>query len=168
MHHGIYVYGRQGVTRRSQIEALFPYLGYLDALTIHEFWRVCKDRGWLDMRRQYFDGRLDDRFKSAHTDEARSMGSLDQLAANNNVHWIDRWIEDYFESGATLDQMMGLVGKWLASRKTINAMRVAAPALVHAGRRSDINLLDVDIEPHDFATAIRTDTEFAVRRRTLI
>ncbi len=39
-------------------------------------------------------------------------------------------------------------------------------ALVHAGRRQDLNILDVDVEPHDQAAALRTDTSFAVRRKT--
>ncbi|TKV80135.1 hypothetical protein FDV58_17970 [Bradyrhizobium elkanii] len=168
MRYGIKERGRPGITRRSQIEALIPYLGHLDELSIYQFWELCNERGWCDLRRQHFDHRLSDKFRRPSSDEAQAMGSLDQLAANGNWHWIDRWIEDYLESGATLDQVFGVIEKWLVARKTIEAMLVAAASLVQAGRRQDIGLLNIDVEPRDAAAAIRADTEFAVRRRALM
>ncbi|SDH43401.1 hypothetical protein SAMN05216338_100972 [Bradyrhizobium sp. Rc2d] len=84
------------------------------------------------------------------------------------MRWIDGWIEDYLGIGATIDDVMVLVAKWLANRKTIDALRVTAAAIVHAGRRKDIDLLDVAVAPQELADEIRANTEYAVRRRTLV
>ena len=60
------------------------------------------------------------------------------------------------------------IGSWLASRATVESLRVAAAALVHIGRRIDLGILTAaPVEPRETANAIIADTTFAVMRRTL-
>jgi hypothetical protein len=71
IHYGIRTKGRAGVTRTSQIEALVPYLDHLDEHAIYTFWDVCNNRGWFELRRKYFDGRLDKKYGRVGLDEDR-------------------------------------------------------------------------------------------------
>jgi hypothetical protein len=166
IHYGIRTQGRAGVTQPEQIEALIPYLDYLDEMAIHTFWTVCTDLGWLDLRRKYLDNRLSARFEGIYLSEDRAMESLDKHADRQHS-WIDRWIEDYLEAGFTIDEAMGLFARWLSSRRTMAAFRLTSTVVVHAGRRQDLSILDVDIEPEDLASELRANTRFAVCRRTL-
>jgi hypothetical protein len=167
IHYGIRTQGRAGVTQPEQIEALAPYLDYLDEMAIHTFWQVCTDLGWFDMRRKYFDDRLSPRFfEGIYLSDDRAMASLDEHAKRQHP-WMDLWIEDFRKAGSTIDEVMNLVGRWLSSRRTIPSFRLATTAVVHAGRRQDLSILDVDIEPENLASELRANTRFAVCRRTL-
>jgi hypothetical protein len=166
-HYGIRTQGRAGITRPRQIEVLIPYFGFLSDIEIYRLWGTCNDHGWYDLRRQYLDDRLSARFKGHTSDENRAMESLDKMATRSNFHWIDRWLEDFTKVGIPLDQAMSLIEKRLANRRTVDALRLVAQAIIHTGRRQDMGLLDVDIEPKEQADAIRANTEFAVRRRSL-
>lgn len=167
-HYGIRTHGRAGVTQLRQIEALVPYLDYLDELAILTFSQVCNDLGWFDLRRKYLDDRLSPRFAGAYVSEERAMESLDKYA-EGQPSWIDRWIEDFCKAGATIDEVMSLVARWLSSRRTMAAFNLASTAVVHAGRRQDLSVLDVDVdvEPENFASELRANACFAVCRRTL-
>jgi hypothetical protein len=122
--------------------------------------------GWLDLRRKYFDSRLSPRYAGIYLTEERAMESLDKHA-EHQPSWIDRWIEDYRKAGSTLDEAMSLFGRWLSSRRTMAALGLASTAVVHAGRRQDLSILDIDIEPESHASELRANTRFAVCRRTL-
>ncbi len=119
------------------------------------------------MRRKHLDERLTPQHMPIYLTEERAANSLDAMLANNSIYWIDRWLDDYLETGASLNQVMNVLATWLVSRKTIAAFELVARAVDYAGRRQDINILDIDVEPSNTAEAIRGDTAFGVRRRTL-
>jgi len=166
-HYGIRTVGRTGITRPIQIEALIPYLGRLSDLDIYLLWDVCNDHGWFHLRKQYLDRVLNPKYGRGYTDETRVMASLDKMVADNHAYWIDRWIDDFVKTGASLNDIMNIIDRWLSDRKSLGAFELAASAIIQAGRRKDLEMLNVDIEPRDRAAAIRSNTEFAVRRRTL-
>jgi hypothetical protein len=64
-------------------------------------------------------------------------------------------------------EVIKIIGKWLAVQKSFAALQLAAMAVVQVGRRQDSQILTVAIEPKDAASALRTDTAFAVKRRSL-
>jgi hypothetical protein len=165
-HYGIRTHGRAGVTQPGQIEALVPYLDYLDELSILTFWQVCNDFGWFHLRRKYFDDRLSPRFASVYVSENRALESLDKYAEGQHS-WIDRWIEDFCKAGSTIDEVMNLFARWLSSRRTMSAFSLASTAIIHAGRRQDLSILDVEIDPENMASELRANVRFAVCRRTL-
>lgn len=103
-----------------------------------------------------------------YIDDAFTMASLDGMVEKNRIHWIDHWLEDYAKTGASTDTIIRLLAKWLASRKTISSLQLVSAALSLIGRRDDLAILDVELEPDDAsADMLRADTAFAVRRRTL-
>jgi hypothetical protein len=165
-HYGIRTHGRAGVTAPQQVEALVPYLDYLDELAILTFWQLCNDLGWFEMRRKYFDNRLSPRFAGSYVSEERALEALDKHAESQHS-WIDRWVEDYLKAGFTIDELMDLLARWISSRRTMAALQLATTAVIHTGRRQDLSLLDVAIEPENLASELRSNARFAVCRRTL-
>jgi hypothetical protein len=166
-HYGIRTKGTTGVTHRRQFEALGPYLDHMEDSTIHTFWEQCNEHGWFDLRRKLFDHRLSNRYSRAYFDENQIISSLDKLVLDKQVHWIDYWIEDYLKSGISPAEVIKIIGKWLAAQRTFAALQLAAMAVVHVGRRQDLIILTVPIEPKGAADVLRADTAFAVKRRSL-
>jgi hypothetical protein len=168
MHYGIRRKGRSGVTSRSQLEALAPYLDHLAEHTIYQFWEVCNEHGWFDLRRRMFDGRTDRGTARLYLDETSIFASLDEMIANKRGHWIDHWIEDYLKSGAAAREIIATFAKWLANQKDFAALEVAARALIQIGQRKDLQILDIPFEPDGPRKALLADTTFAVMRRNLM
>jgi hypothetical protein len=84
------------------------------------------------------------------------------------VYWLDHWLDRYGETGASSTDRMACVARWFCERRTMRALRLAANALVLIGRRADLALLDTLLADADAGLpAIKTNTIFAVRRRTL-
>jgi hypothetical protein len=135
--------------------------------TIYTFWEQCNEHGWFDLGRKLFDHRLSNKYGRAYVDENQIISSLDTLVLEKNIHWVDYWIEEYFKSGFSPADVITIVGKWLAAQKSFVALQLAAMAVVHIGRRGDLQLLTVSIEPKDAADVLRADTAFAVKRRSL-
>ena len=168
MHYGIRTTGRDGITRKEQIQALLPYLQLMDEGTIHGFWNVCNERGWFELRRNHLDSLVSRKYGGLYLDDDQIIKSIDEITNRGNALWIDHWIDDYLKTGATLDHVIGVIGGWLAARKTIGALQLAAAALTHAGRRKHLSILNVPVEPEVAAADIRTDTRFSVERRSLL
>jgi hypothetical protein len=168
MHYGIRTKGRTGITYRRQIEALAPYLDYMDDHTIYRFWEECNKLGWFDLRRELFDHRLSKTYGRAYIDENQVISSLDRLVLDKHAHWIDHWIEEYLKSGFSPADIITIIGKWLAKQETFAALKLAASAVLHIGRREDLGLLTVLIEPRGAAEVLRADTAFGVKRRSLV
>jgi hypothetical protein len=165
--YGIRTKGQTGVTHKKQFEALGPYLDYMEDSTIHAFWEECNEHGWFDLRRKLFDHRLGNQYIRAYVNENQIISSLDKLVLDKQVHWIDYWIEDYVKSGISPAEVIQVIGKWLDARRTFSALQLAAMAVVDIGRRHDLQILAVPIEPKDAADVLRADTAFAVKRRSL-
>jgi hypothetical protein len=166
IHYGLHMKGRIGVTHAVQVEALVPYLDHMDEHAIFNFWEVCNSRGWLDLRREHFDARLDRKYRRRDFDDDRIATLFDKLIQDKHIYWIDREIEDIINSGVTADHLMGVLGKWLSARTTFDALRLAAMVIVHAGSRKDLGLLNISVAQQD-ADNLIADTRFAVRRRRL-
>jgi hypothetical protein len=167
MHYGIRTKGRTGITHRRQFEALGLYLDHMEDSTIYTFWEQCNEHGWFDLRRKIFDRRLSNKYSRAYPYENQIISSLDKRALEMNIHWIDYWIEEYLKSGLSPAEVTTIIGKWLAVQKSFAALQLTATAIVQVGRRADLQILTVPIEPKDAADALSIDTAFAVKRRSL-
>lgn len=169
-HFGIRRSGHPGVSRIEQVEALVPYLDYLDPLAIHSFWELCNERSWFDIRRTHLDSRLEGQWrKNTLLDESTIFAELDNQIAKDHISLVDIFIERHLHQGEQLESIFGLLGNWLRKRRNIPALEFVAAAVAHAGRRHHLDLLCVDgIEPDEEAEAIITDTHFAVSRRSVV
>ena len=159
--------GWRGVTHPSQLEALTPYLDYLPEFTIYTFWELCNDRGWFDLRRRLFDYRTERGNSRLYLDEDRIKASLDEMLADPRKRWIDHWIELYLKTGAATEQVLATVQEWLTGQSSLAALELAATVVIQVGRRKDVHILDLPIEPKSAVHALIADVTFAVRRRRL-
>jgi hypothetical protein len=167
MNYGIRVQGRAGITRPTQIEALIPYLDHLNEHAIFNFWEACNRLGWFDLRRKYFDARLDKKYGRRDFDDDRIMAVFDDMVQHNHIYWIDRRLEDIIETGVAAQRIMKVVEIWLRARATFDALRLAAMAVIQIGTRKDLAILNVLVTPPEAADSLRADTQFAVKRRRL-
>jgi hypothetical protein len=166
-HFGIKVVGRTGITRREQVEAAIPYLHLLNKIPLLQFWEVCNERGWFDIRLRHFDALITEGRDAEYLHREATFAALDRMASKED-HWIDRWLEKFIETGITHHALIALLGEWLSSRKSIRALELVANALIQIGRRLDLSILKVEgLSPADAAREIVADATFAVQRRTL-
>jgi hypothetical protein len=166
-HYGIRRKGWRGVTHRSQLEVLTPYLDYLDELTIYVFWELCNERGWFDLRHRLFDDRVERGNSRLYLDEDRIKASLDEMLTNPRNQWTSFWVESYLKTGATPEEVIVTVQKWLAAQSSLKALEIAAKIVVQVGQRKDVHILELPIEPKSAVDALVADVTFAVRRRRL-
>ena len=169
IHFGIKMTGHPGVSRIQQLEALIPYWDHISPSDIHSLWDLCNERGWFDFRRTHLDERLQGQWrKRTLLDESNFCSDLDEHLANGQIHWIDYLVDRYLNQGEQFDRILNILHKWLRDHRTITALELIVAAIVHAGRRHDLDLICIDgIEPVPQAEAIIADTHFAVRRRSL-
>ena len=120
------------------------------------------------MRRAHLDSRLPSNVRdSGYLDDARAMNALDEFLAKKD-RWIDHWLDGFLKSGALLDDVMAIIGRWLVRKGNVEALQMASRVVLHIGERRHLELLRAaKIEPPEVAAAIIADTEFGVRRRTL-
>jgi hypothetical protein len=160
--------GHPGLFRSEQIEAVVPYLDLVDEMDIYHLWNACNEHGWFDLRRTYLDPRLPSKVRDrVYLDEGRVLKALDEFLAKNDP-WLDHWLDEFRKSGASLDDIMALIARWLEQKSSIDALEIASRAVLHLGERRHLGLLKaVKIDPGERAAAIVADTEFGVKRRTL-
>lgn len=157
-----------GITREAQVRGLVPYLSFLQAYEIMALWDLCNEHGWYGLREMHLDSLARKIGWVPYLDDVLAMASLDEIVEKNRIPWIDDWLEKYTKTGASTEKIIGLLAKWLASRKTIESLRLVSEALSLIGLRHDLAILDVKLDPHDAsADRLRADATFAVRRRTL-
>ncbi|MCZ8321948.1 MAG: hypothetical protein O9296_10250 [Novosphingobium sp.] len=158
---------RTGFYQVRQIEAIVPYLDYLSNSDIRHLWDTCNKHGWYSLRRQHLDGRLSEGWKRREFSEASALAYLDDTL-KRTIPWIDHWIDRGIESGWSKDQILDLVARWSAEKKTTQALEVLASAVIHAGARTNVALMKrTVVTPAPEADAIRSDTLYAVMRRSL-
>lgn len=159
--------GHPGLFRPEQIRAVVPYLHLLSDMDIAHLWSVCNEHGWFELRRAYLDSKLPSNRDSVYLDASRAIKALDEHLAKKDP-WINHWLDNFLKSGASLDDVMGIVGRWLDGKSDIGALQLASSAVLHIGERRHLELLRVaKIKPTEIAITIIADTEFGVSRRTL-
>jgi hypothetical protein len=167
-HIGLKTTGHPGITRPAQVAALAPYLPHFARHEVIDLWEVCNSHGWFAERNALLDPYLRQNGGILYVDDLATFASLDEMLAQGPVYWLDHWLNRYGETSASSAERLACVGRWLSARRTMRALRLAAEALVLIGRRADLALLDTQLVDADASLpAIKTNTIFAVRRRTL-
>lgn len=163
---GIRVQGRRGLASSKQLLALVPYLDLLDPFVdLHLIWEECNRSGWFDLRRAHLDARLVK--NSLLWDSSRAFAAFDEMVTENRLVWLDRWIDDFLKTGTSWQEIAESMSAWLDARKSIEALRLVADALIHAGNRSNLSMLKIYDGMPDEAKSLILNTKFAVRRRIL-
>lgn len=167
-HYGIRTAGRAGITRREQIYALSPYLDQMGSVDISLLWDVCKRQGWIDLRRELLDARLQPPFvkKTWQADEMATV--FDKFVAEKQRCAVSYWIDRQMEAEVPWSEILAALKRWFDERMSIEALQVVAAALAYRGTRLDLGVLRIyETMPQDASKQLIADIDFAVRRRTL-
>jgi hypothetical protein len=168
MHWGIRMQGRKGVTSVEQIHALKPYLGLLTPMIIGELWDECNRRHWYNLRREIFDGRLEQPYIARLWDVDRVMLQLDKAIPDEHSLWLNHWIDDSLKTGISWTEILETMKEWLAQRRTLEALQLVASAIEHFGTRENLSALVIyDNMPKNDAAQLVADTQYAVCRRSI-
>src|SRR5262249_25678371 len=146
-HYRLRTQGRAGITKPAQIEALIPYLDHLNEHAIYSFWDACNRLGWYDLRREYFDSRLDKKYGRRYFSDDCIVAMFDNMVQSNQIHWMDRQIEDIVATGVTAEHLKEVVETWLQARATFDALRFATQVIIQIGTRKDLSILNVSVAP---------------------
>jgi hypothetical protein len=167
-HFGVNTSGHPGVTRLEQLEGLLPYFDVMDDMSVHDFWTVCNQRGWIPFRRQHLDDRLGEWRERTAIDDERLFARLDQEHSRAHYHWMHHHIETWLGEGRSLSGILNVIERWLRERKgSKTAMELVAAVIAQFGGRADVDILESGNDGSTEAAAILSDTRFAVALRTL-
>jgi hypothetical protein len=162
-HWGVRTSGHPGITRKSQVLALEPYLGLIRDSDLHWIADACNRLGWFDLRKRL----LDPRIASCVWSVERAPAQFDSLTAKGLYHWIHLEVEEALKTGASWDEYFAAMRVWLAERRTFEALQLLAGAVAHKGSRRDLSALRIyEGMPAEAAEALIADVAFAVHRRT--
>jgi len=164
-HYGIKQKGR-GLTRLAQVESLVPYLDLLSEFSAQAFAEACNEQGWFDFRRKHLDVLLKNTRYATYLSEDQIFESLDQ-DSERSIRSMDLWVRRYMEFGASIDEVMCVIAKWLNSRRTMTALVAVSDVVGQFGYRRHMHILEQSVEPTAAFLDIVADTRFAVMRRTL-
>lgn len=168
-HIGLHTKDHPGITRHTQIQALEPYLAYLQRYTIVELWELCNERGWFDLRQAVLDPHMRLNGGVPFESEEAIFSTLDDMVKRKQIHFLQDWLRRYQKTGASDEGILACIARWLNVRQTIDALKLTSEALTQIGRRSDLSLLDTPLSiPNSVLAPIKANATFAVQRRTLL
>lgn len=168
-HFGVRIVGHPGVKSESQLRLLAPYLHLLDSSCIDQFWRECNDRGWFETRRELFDDLLQPPYPQSKWELNQAKISLDEMIEVDRLGWLEHWIDEFLKADVSWSEIFLTMQVWLEERKTFEAFKVLASAIKYRGSREDLSALKIcEDMPKLEAVQISADTEFAVKRRSIL
>lgn len=152
-----------------RLEAICPHISFLDESSLHDLWEGCNQDGFFDWRRNHLDHLLSDAWRArSGIQDSDHFAELDRIAAQSGAAWPSFWLEEFQRRGDTRERPVRVVDAWLQTRGTLRALEVAAACLSLAARRSELVVLNHEVDGNvDAANAIREDARFAVCSRTL-
>ena len=167
-HYGIKSKDHPGLKNEGQVIALAPYLDFVPPMDIGALWEACNDHGWFATRRNLLDGHLQPPYLQYKWDRDKIPSELDKMVAENRQYWIVYWIDRFLNTGVLWDEIFAAMTTWLDQRRTLEALQLIASAVVHRGTREDLKALKIsEGMPETIVRQLITDTEFAVRRRSI-
>ena len=160
--------GRSGVTRRTQLDGLLPYLEYLPEADITMLWDACNKNSWFEWRRQHLDSRAS-AMGMRFVDDAAAIRELDrELDRDGSLLLMDHWGEMFLETGVSTDHMMKVVEHWVSRREQQRTLSMAAHLVTRFGSRSHVALLHRHKSSESqFGREVIQNADFEVRLRSL-
>lgn len=95
--------------------------------------------------------------------------AFDTFVDHKRRWMLDHWLDERLKTGVAWVEILTELARWLAERRTIEALLVVADAIMHKGARTELDALKVyEGMPEVLAQQIIADCHFAVRRRSII
>lgn len=167
MHWGYKTTGHPGITKRTQVSALIPYLHLLSLMEIKFLWEACNDKGWFGLRREALDELMPAEAAWRRWNPNNAAEIFDEMLKEKHSLWLEHRIDDFLKADVPWSEIYSSMTSWLDQRRSIGALQVVASALVYKGRRADLEILKRYEGLGAKAGQIIADTTFAVCRRSL-
>ncbi|MCP3101894.1 hypothetical protein LZ198_23745 [Myxococcus sp. K15C18031901] len=165
---GINTRDRPGLTREEQVSAMAPYLHLLSPEDINSLWETCNDRCWFSLRRGLLDKALKEPYSERQWNPDRLVSELDKTLTTKQTVWIDHLLGHFLEANVSWSEILAVMTRWLEERRSLQALRIVAAAILHQGTRDDMSALKIaQAMPEPEAKQLFADTQFALRRKSL-
>ncbi|QSQ24329.1 hypothetical protein JY651_05010 [Pyxidicoccus parkwayensis] len=166
IHVGMNTHGRPGLTREAQVWALVPYLHLLSPRDINSLWETCNDRSWFSLRREFLDKALKEPHSERKWNPDRLVSELDETVAEKRTVWMDLLLGSFLKADVPWPEILAVMTRWLEERRSLQALRIVAAAVLHQGTRDDMSALKIaQAMPEPAAKQLVADTQFALRRK---
>jgi len=168
MHFGIRESGHPGIKSRVQLEALRPYVKYLEPMDIKMFWDACNQKQWFDLRDELFDAHLLPEYKPRFGNKESIFGELNRLKSSIGYPWVEHLLEEIMNTGISWLDVVAALREWVSADKTIKGVSLVSNFIRLRGTRNDLNVFDAfqgDANPH--VQSIIADARYAVYARSL-
>jgi hypothetical protein len=147
------------------VEALGPYLDFLEPLHVRDLWEACNNHKWFEIRRRLLDERLDPPFLTPGREVEQISVELDKLLSEDHIHFLDHWLNNFLDAGVAWGDLLAWLSAWLDQRRSPKALNLVATAIMLRGTRKDLGVLDAcNVLPVKEAKQLVADTRFIVRR----
>lgn len=168
--YGLYIASSPATTDLRRLQALEPWLDYLDESAFQQLEEHCNRLGWRDWRRRHVDGQLRADKRAQWRSRETRRKALDSLAVEgkHNRH-VDFILKHMVEMQGDLQSILDEIEVWLTAREDIEALRTACECIVTSGTRCDLSRLkrfgNLAIERGE---EVIEDAVFALKRRSLV
>ena len=169
-HYGLFIDSSPPTTELRRLQALEPWLDYLDRSSFERLEEHCNRLGWRDWRRRYVDGRLQADARAHWRSPATRRKALNDLAdtGKRNRH-VEFTLKHMVEMEGDLQTIFDEIESWLIERNDLEALRTASDCIIDSGSRADLARLErfrsLAIPQGD---EVIDDAVFALKRRSLI
>jgi len=158
------------VERSEQLNVLRPYFQLFDDLELVELWSDTVRRGWHEYGRRYLlpvlRSRESDLIKRMVVGELGDISDLDR-ALNERKERAYFWMESQMRKGATRDELIDVLLRWLQSNMTLRGLKVAGVVAAREWSRGEFLRMRAIAEEMQGAEPLLEQIQFDVFRRTL-
>ena len=169
---GIGIYGREGIARLQQLQALRPYLHLLSDIDLVRLWETCIKQSWFEFAREYMEPILrarDSDLVRGVLDRPRiRLSDLDNDLNEGRQSRSYDWLEDGMSRNVTREELLSALFQWLQAKKSLSAVRVVGYILSNEGNRLELARLKEAVSDVPDTEAFLGEIQFNIFRRTLI
>ncbi len=170
--YGIKVQGHPGITTIRQLKVLLPYMDYIEEMYLSSFSDLCNERGWYEFRKKHLDPRL---IKtglkySEYLNTELAIQSLNNLLKENRAWEINLCVENFLKAGASEENVINTVFKWVQSRDKISldVINLSLEVILQIGNRDHyLKLLSICSEVKDEFLEYFHNAFYLLRKRQL-
>lgn len=172
MRFGVMMTPDQDFLEIRHFDALHPYLKSLEKSDLGLLAEGCERLGFASWGHEHVMPLLDeDNRKRYYPTDDDLLQQLDELLEDgkHGVSRVKYWLKSFDARHDPSGRASRVLDEWLAGKKSLDALEVAAAALRYIGKRSNLSLLDkyAIAGPPDDVTRTKENARFAVCLRSL-
>ena len=168
-HYGLYPGSKPPTAQLRRLQALEPWLDYLDDHAFRQIEEHCNRLGWQHWRRAHIDKRLAPGAGAAWRSPGSRRAEFDRIADDTErPPYVRIALEHMLRAEGDAGILLAELDDWLRQRRDLAALRVACAFVVEVGSRGELPRLNPwRLLPLAGGDEVVDDAVFALLRRTL-